>query len=69
MCANIYLINLQPKRFRLSASSEVYNQKNENNKATLFTFYKRNMNRKKEMPQKTKLNKTIPFTGTIEFKL
>ena len=25
-CANMYLNNLLPKRFRLSASSEVYNQ-------------------------------------------
>ena len=36
--ANVYLINLLPKRFRLSASSEVYNQQQKKTKLQIYIF-------------------------------
>ena len=57
----MYLINLLPKSFPLSASSEVYNkQKMQTLSQNIYIFLKK---QKKEMTPKTKLNKKSPERG------
>ena len=69
----MYYVHLLPKRFRRGLkSTKKKNEKKKKKKKTKLQhlhFTKKNINRKKEMTQKTKLNKTLVLTVTIEFEL
>ena len=67
--AYMYSVNLLLERFRLSVSSEDCRQwKMKTLSWNIYILYRKYEQRKEGTP-KTKLNKTIPFTGTKENKL
>ena len=60
--AYMYLANLLPKRFRLSASSEAYKQQKMKKLSKIYTLYKKNIYIKKD-DSKNKTEQSSPLCG------